>query len=119
MRMQIFLLTVGGAFLVLCIQFFRGKWLRLLAGKHVLIFGLALILLAFTDSRTDMLSLILFSVGTIYNFDLLLLAQELIKKSIRNSLKFRTLFFYPSFAINSSNLVMISTGNSSCGCILV
>lgn len=100
MRMQIFLLTVGGVFLVLCIQFFRGKWLRLLAGntfgnispvmaakdgKHValimLIFGLALILLAFTDSRTDMLSLILFSVGTIYTISLVILTYYFWLKS--------------------------------------
>lgn len=100
MRMQIFLLTVGGAFLVLCIQFFRGKWLRLLAGntlgdispvvaakagKHValimLIFGLALILLAFSDSRTDMLSLILFSVGTIYTISLVILTYYFWLKS--------------------------------------
>lgn len=89
--MQIFLLTVGGSFLVLCIQFFRGKWLRLLAGntfgdisplaatkagKHV-----ALILLAFADSRTDMLSLILFSVGTIYTISLVILTYYFWLKS--------------------------------------
>lgn len=98
--MQIFLLTVGGSFLVLCIQFFRGKWLRLLAGntfgdisplaaakagKHValimLSFGLALILLAFADSRTDMLSLILFSVGTIYTISLVILTYYFWLKS--------------------------------------
>lgn len=93
MKMQIFLLTVGGAFLVLCIQFFRGKWLRLLAGNTLgdasannatkagkdlawasLFFGSALILLAFEHyTWVNILSLILFGLGTIYTVVLVIL----------------------------------------------